>query len=406
MDWNQLLEETKRAFWRLFRSDFQRVKATDDERKALAEAERPIENPMAQDYAAWRHSLLWVAGISLAFLTILEFATFESQEDQIRDLSVAAAREAGNRGYDDQAVEQQIRDTVEAFGRDNLTTLDGLNIFLILPVLVGAVMAVLAALRWTDVRRSRRFARLAFLINFLTPFAVAVIPVTEMLNFGHLQPQQRKMVIGLVGVNMGLSFFMLIGPRAIALFPAVIRSSMTLKTMLPESPMPGWAAALMAPLYSIFLLVVFTTVNQMYGNLWLLAGIACLMIGPLVYVWRGRDVLRPHTAEEVTKTVGAIRRISSNFTLAGAVLLGIFFLDLEFMDFGDYLKFFISLVGQFVLLTVVGSDFLLALLKAGHAQARALQESELEAPLEQRFEALSESGLTELRTMRQGEKSE
>ena len=46
----------------------------------------------------------------------------------------------------------------------------------------------------------------------------------------------------------------------------MIRSSMTLKTLVPESPMTGWAAALVAPLYSIFLLVVFALVNQAYGN--------------------------------------------------------------------------------------------------------------------------------------------
>ena len=75
------------------------------------------------------------------------------------------------------------------------------------------------------------------------------------------------------------------------------------------------------------------------------------------------------------------------------MLIGIFILDLDVFGFEAFFRFFASVLGNVVLLTVVGGDFLLALLRAGHLQSRALIESELEAPLEARFDALAAAGL-------------
>ena len=42
-----------------------------------------------------------------------------------------------------------------------------------------------------------------------------------------------------------------------------------------------------------------------------------MMVSPLIYIWKARDVLRPHRAEEVSAVVGRIRRQAGLFNLAG-----------------------------------------------------------------------------------------
>ena len=378
MDAQRLWAETKLALRRLVRSDLQREPATDREREQLAAAPDPIHAPQAQDYAAWRRSLLWVAGAALVVLVLIELVTYQSTDSALRE-----------------AQQDQLRN---ALGAEAMDTLDGIRWMMILATTVGAVLTVLAAVRWRTPKRSRRAARYGFLIMFATPFLLALIPFTEMVSLQHLQGSDRQVVRQMLGGLVGAYYFFLIGPRAIALFPGIIRSSVTIKTILPESPMPGWTASLVAPLYSIFLLVVFSAVNQSQGNMLLLAGIACLMIAPLVYVFRGSALLRPLRQEEVSKAVGVIRRRSVIFASLGALFLAIFFIDAAFFSFDDFLKFFISILGNVVLLTVVGADFLLAVIRVGHEQSKALLESKQEATLEGRLEALSEVGFMDLST--------
>ena len=120
-----------------------------------------------------------------------------------------------------------------------------------------------------------------------------------------------------MGLFVGLRIFGLLGPRAIAPFPGVIRSAMTLKTMIPESPMPGWAAVVMAPLYSIFVLVAFALVNQVQGNLLLIIALLCMMLAPMVYVWWRKKVMRPHRPEEVSTSIGSVPKYGCSTSAFG-----------------------------------------------------------------------------------------
>lgn len=371
---NDLVSEVQRAFRRFLRGDFTRERATSDERAALAAVSPPVSAPAAQDYVAWRRSLLWVAGIALLVVGVLQIVTFTTMEEML----------GGN-----------VSEAVD------LETIDGVFALLIVPVFVGGALALWAALRWREVRASRRIARIGFLVNFLTPFLVAALPIQGLLEHGAMAAQDRTSVNLALGTYVGLRFSALLGPRAIALFPGIIRSSMALKTLVPESPMPGWAAALLAPLYSIFLLVVFALIIQVQGNALLLIGLGCLMISPMVYVWRAKAVLRPHRADELAGVLGPVRLRASLFTGLGVVFIGIFLIDMQ-VGFLDILLFVLAIVGNVVLLTVVGGDFLLALLKHGHDQSKALLEGDLEATLEGRFEALSAAGLAEIRAAEPG----
>ena len=49
--------------------------------------------------------------------------------------------------------------------------------------------------------------------------------------------------------------FLVLLMAVLAVFPGIIRSSMGLKTMLPESSVPGWIVTLIAPIYLLVVLV-------------------------------------------------------------------------------------------------------------------------------------------------------
>ena len=318
--------------------------------------------------------MLWLAGITLSVLTVIQLATFEEAADSMEP------------------------EMVRAFGRDNIALIDSLEWLQILSLVVGTILAVAAAWRWRDVRLSRRLARWGFLIVFVTPFAIMALPLTSMMDFSHLNEAARQQLTGYFGMIFGLSVFLTVGPKAIALFPAIIRGSMTLKTLLPESATPGWAAAVLAPFYAIFLLLVVGMINQISGNFFLLAGVGCLMVAPLVYLKRAKEVLRPHTPEEAAVFVRGARRQVLFFNLTGGVLLVIFIIDLGFLDFGDALEFAIGIAGNVLLLTVVAADLILALLRAGYEQTKAFHGTGLHRSLDEKFAALAGTGLTDVRT--------
>ena len=54
--------------------------------------------------------------------------------------------------------------------------------------------------------------------------------------------------------------------------------------------------------------LVVSMINQISGSFFLLAGLALLMVAPLVYLKRAKEVLRPHTPEEAAVFVRGARR--------------------------------------------------------------------------------------------------
>jgi hypothetical protein len=394
-----------RTFWdearlcaqRVFRSDFQTERATDTERAKLAAAREPVTNPMVQDFVSWRRAVLWTAAALIGLYALIELVSFRT--------FVGTMRPQLSRMYDQYAAQGQapmsrdefIRMSIEQFGRSNAAVIDGINVVLTLSIFLSLVFVILAARSWKSVRASRFWSRIGWAIMFGTPFLVSFIPMTAMMDFSHVPDRNmREQQRTAMGTMFALAVFMTIAPKAIALFPGIIRSSISLKTLVPESASPGWVAAIMAPLYAVFLLTLVSVINQSQGDFFLICGVICYMIGPMVYLVYARRLVRPHTAAETSTVIRRLRRIAAGFTTAGTALVAIFVLRMPQLSFGDALGFLVGVGGNLLLMTVVASDLILAMLYQGHRQARAFAGSELEAILDHRFAALSEVGFTRL----------
>ena len=256
---------------------------------------------------------------------------------------------------------------------------------------------------WRQVKRSRTLARNGWLAMFAVPLALSMLPWTKMLELEHLDAKTKAEVTGMLGLQLGMGLFLLIAPKAIALFPGAIRSSMSLKTLLPEHAAPGWVAAIVGPLYAVFLVVAITILNQLTGDFVLVGGIVCLMASPLVVVWRAKAMLRSHTPMEAATLVRETRRLSGTFSLLGIALFATWILRLDAFSVADAIEFLFAMIGNLVLITVVGSDFVLALLCFGYRQSEEFHGTPMAADLDAKYASLARAGLTELpaRTVQQ-----
>lgn len=385
MDTRDFRETARVAVLRAAQSDFLRNRATDAERAQLGAAATPVRGALVQDYAVWRRAMLWLAASALIVHTLVGMVTFTSMETVMVDAQMQP-------GVDEGRLRAQVR---HAFGEDNLQTLDVLQMLLLVASALGSGLVCWAAVRWLDVRQSRRLARVGWLVMFAVPMLLALMPWARMMEFPNMDASQREMVSATIGLALGMSFFVIVAPKAVALFPGAIRASLTLKTLLPENPMPGWVAALIAPLYSVFLLVIIVTINQLQGDFLLVIGVVLLMLGPLVNVRRARDLLRAHTPEEAGRLVADVRRTSGTFAVLGLVFLVAFIVKAELFSVGDAIGFVFAMVGSVLLLTLVSADFFVALLHANHTQAKEFLASDLAGRLDARFDELAGSGLAD-----------
>lgn len=377
MDAQTFWTEIANCVRRVVRSNFQQEQATAGERVKLATAAVPLTDPLVQNYAVWRKSVLWIAAIALAVLTLIQCISFTSIATQI-----------------DAAPGSSPGATESILGKENIQTIDAVFIIILLSHVAGTILVFVSACMWHHLPRSKRLVRIAWLVMFLTPFLISALPLTSFLDWGRLPAERREAARMGLGGMFALGFFMIVGPKAISLFAGILRSSMTLKTLLPEAVTPGWGAVLVAPLYSLFLVVITTIIVQIQGNIWLVLGMICLMASPMVYVFNARHLLQPQSPDDMTRILRRLRTMALILNALGLIFIIVFVAVVGMFGFWEAVKFFLGILSSFMALTVVASDFMLALIWKGYEQARQFQGTPFQRDLDAKFDALSTVGLT------------
>ncbi|MCK5943385.1 MAG: hypothetical protein KAI24_15495, partial [Planctomycetes bacterium] len=324
---------------------------------------------------------LWVSAVLLSLGVVLSVFDFSSTATQLAAGANSSAAQ----------VEQ-------AFGSGNLALIDGLQVLLLLVKLAVAALTVMAALRWTRLPSSRSFARFAWIAALGLPLVIASFPWGQLLDFSHLDDgfgqAQSAAAQQQVSVAIGATLLITVAPKLLALFPGIVRSSLTLKTLLPQASAPGWLAVVFAPFLAGFLLLVLSFLSQVQGSAALILGVMCLVAGPVIYVRRARDLVRPHTDDEVGVVVSGVRKQARMFHALAGVLLFVYFADLEGLSWLSLTHLLLEAAGGVLLTMVAISDVTLALLAFSHRQGAAFHASDLRAQHERRLAALSSGGLT------------
>jgi hypothetical protein len=372
---------------RIVVSNFVSEAALPEERAQLEKAAIPVKSPMAQNYAAWRRAILWFSGLGLALAAIVQFCT---------DADLMFGRETP--------------DVIRLL-------LIGLNGF----QLAAPILILIAAWRWTDIRRSRKCARWGWIFLFLGPLLLFLFPLqnysTTKELFLFLSGQGGEQMSGeqydaivaqspqastQINIMIVASFaFIAAGfmiPRIFGLFPGIIRACLTLRTLVPESPLPGSVAALIVPLYSMFLMLALVIASQA-GNALVFTGIACLVLSPAILLFNVRLLTQPMDAASMN---AHIKRLRIKMSLATAT--GIVFLIVAISDVWNKLNIeawplaatICQLIGNIFLLTLVSSDFFLGLMKFSFDQDKQLRAGPLYGDLETRFADLAQVRLTQI----------
>jgi len=342
-----------RLFWsRICKSDFGLIRATPEEVRALEGAPRPVRSGLAQDYASWRRSLLMVCilvlGITLAFsANDLRFALLDGARHPVMRLQS--------------------------------------GVFFLFQI-VSFLLCLLAAFRWASIPSSKAYALVAWLVQFAGPFLVLLLPLSLFVS--------NQMVL----LSLGLISLKTLAPKVFGLFPGIIRCSLSLKTLLPESPIPGWLCMVVAPLYALFL--VLAAIAALQTSFVILgAGLLLIAVGTGVVLARSWGLLAPVSQEGASKYVGKSRRLQALFQGAGLGLVAFQVIrqaDIRWEWINSVMVFTFSFLGNVTLLTVVMSDFLLCMIHEGQRQSEAFAGTGFATGYRDRLGQLADCGLTDL----------
>ncbi|MEM9345317.1 MAG: hypothetical protein AAGB26_01740 [Planctomycetota bacterium] len=340
-------------------SDFYQVRANEEERKRLAGLPKPITNELGQDYAAWRRGMLWITTLTIAIT--LGFQTYE---------------------------------TIELMDDETQPGIIQFMFVMLLCLLAGATGLVnKAALVWDDLEKSRRYTRFAWLLLFLGPFLVWCIPIAPFMDY---TTSGQRIQIGLfVSLFAALDLF----PRIIGLFAGIIRASLTLKTLLPESNTPGWLAVITAPLYVLFFLVALIIAIQSTISIWLVLSFNAFILAPVMLLTRTKSLVRSVDPKDGHLVVQQIRRTSIVCVGAALIFFIIFVSTIELnipIEAVDVFNIIASFLASVLLLTLVMSDLMMSLMIHAYSQQQVFRGSEMENALAGKVGDLSDVGLGDL----------
>jgi hypothetical protein len=377
---------------RILASNFTAEHASPDERKELEAATIPVRAPMAQNYAAWRRAMLWFAGVGLGISALV---TLISNFSQI-------------------------------FGKFVPFILRMVNLGMVGLQAAAAALIILAAIRWAQISRSRRMARLGWILGFFGPLVIFLLPIrqlgtnrewvtflyasqgethgTAMSNASDaeiaqiIQSAEGSTLMLTLAVGFAMYALFILVPRVFGLFPGLVRACITLRTLVPESPLPGYVLAVITPLYATLLVVILGLASQI-GSGPLFFGLAALLCSPLLLLRNLRSLSKPMPPEEMNAHLRPLRVKLGIATVVATVfilaMLGEHWdkLNLEWHSVASVIG---QLIGNIFVVTVVAADFLLTLMKFSFDQDKALDGTPLYNTMAQRFADLAQVKFTQL----------
>jgi hypothetical protein len=384
---------------RIVASNFTKADASEKERHELEHAAVPVRSVMSQNYAAWRRAMLWFASVGLVFTgfsSIVDFFQELSSETLIGgDVSAEFTQQVGKANAD--IINHTLR-------------IPGIILFLdactALIAVLAPVFVILAALKWSDVQKSRRLAWLGWLCVFIVPFLVLLFPIPALVNdnFGihgsffkmdgfsvDMAPLKRGLWSG-VGIIFAI---VTLAPHVLSVFPGILRACVTLRTLIPESPFPAWVCMVVAPLYAMLFGIIVVLALQS-NHLVLAIGLGFILALPMLTLKNIRKLSQPATAEEMNDHLTAFKRKQTILQWVG-VTLCLVGISSYYSQIGPWkmISTGIQLLANIFFMTVVASDFILGLMHLAHMQAKTLHRSPLYSELDRRFQDLDQVQLTE-----------
>ena len=336
---NESVEKIKLIVMRAFSLDLLGLKVLPTERRALERA--GIVEPVAQNFAVWRRSMLWFALVPTAFASLFHLIKLLTLD----------------------------KDEAASYSRVGMALFYLMSLSLVaLPISAG-----LAAAKYTRPRLSARIAMLGAIIAFAVPLLVALVPAEQFLE-GKVTGEGPRFTVGLM---FGLMFYISLLPTVLSVLPATCRASIRLKSLLPASIAPGWGLISSAPLYVLIGFATFILIHQITGSPLLIVGVLLWIGAPLVHLWNAHLWIRPLTRQKEIKLAARMHVWVLGMVAAGIVCVILFLLTSKLMGkyivgFDEYTSLirpwnidlharWIEFLGRSLFLTVVFADLLLGM---------------------------------------------
>lgn len=370
---------------RAFTPEFGTSLASDAERGF-----QPNIGREAQDFMAWRRSMLLISSLCLAVMASLAVVNLIDALNQT--------------------------DTADARAMFDVELANFLAILQAGAKVALAWFAWRALKLWHDLPRSHKSQKLGWVIGLLVPFVVALVPARWLLHMQGADEGQRALAVQMVGLSMGLTYFMMLMPSVLAIFVGAIRAALVVVKLLPESPIPGWVVAVFAPVLSLLLLAMFVVINQIGGSTLLLVGFLCVFANYALYIRNGARLARAYSRDEIAREFGTMRGQTTVLLGVGVVLIVVALLSTQVMgmklvgggvdehgqrtsmfSYVTFVELIIELIGKSTFTALLLVDLLIAaVLHARHAAVQA-QASPLTAALDKRLAELAAAGVDSFR---------
>jgi hypothetical protein len=351
------ITDLKRGFsGDLFESPF-----GEAEKAALAPA--GVTGDAGQRYQTWRRSVLWLAAAPAALGALL---------GAISEIVWMT----GNMGI-----------PLSALGV--MAHLFRMIVLFLLPA--GVVLGVL---NWAKPKFSRMVVQGAWVLTWLLLLLYSLVPFGWMVGLpdiprGGRGPSAAELSMGFGVIGTILSLLAL-APYFLSIVPGVIRASIAVKTLVPESALPGWVLLGLAVPYSMATLLAAVPLFGQFSII--MSAVAILFLGaPLIYLLAASYLLRVGAAPADRKSL-----VMLQFAYLGASALAVIILVVSivanagasgipwFQSFEalmEYLAFSLTT-------TVVAADCIAGLLVADWRGQQAFAKSPEAAGFEQRLTQL------------------
>jgi len=286
-----------RHFSRLFTWNLQKVVVDEDERRFLHS--QGVEDPTLQRYLTWRHSLLLILVFPVFLLALLNTVDFLTG------------------GLDD----------LNAVGKA----------ILVLEILFPFALpftALLALIVWYRPTLSWRLLLLGWVIATLGPLLMNVIPRSAQVDVDAIfltqlgrAPTEEQRHLALMGLRVGYGFlkFLFVMIQILVFGITTIygtqRACLRLKTLLPQSSIPGLFLAVTAPVYLFLVLPFFVMASQLSPSPLLLLGMFLLMASPLVFAFSFKRLVAPLLEPRDFTRLKALQITAAAVFWVGAMLI-------------------------------------------------------------------------------------
>lgn len=403
-----------KALGRAFASNLRILSVADCEQSTLQAA--GIQEPTIQRYFVWRRSVaLVVVLVTLLSAGLATYCEYTETGDRLSGLQTRLegllenAEEvlplpdvmddpSSDEGDEEETAEATkpsgVTDASSAEGEGPATAFgrfaDGVHLVSLYAMPLAAMLVLLC---WTRLKLSFQILLAGFAFGFFVPMLIALCPWSW---WGYVEPNvspekdpAQFFLLAAESVLEGSVYLVTLLPTVLSLVPGVQRACLRVKTLLPESVLPGWFLVSAAPFYALFLLVIFVAVNQIASDPIFLIGMFLVMAAPFLYVARADVFTRPLLSEDDYKRMRSMQRIIGGITALAGITLLVYLasqqvLGVRLIGFDektsvfrpiDLVGFVLELLGRSLFMTLLGADLFMRMNLAAWRHERTLADS-------------------------------